>query len=777
MPVRPTVAPLGPAVAAMLLLGACTVQALPTLPPWWLSVALLLAGVPAFVRMGRHRVILAMLLGAAWAAAAGQVAMHQRWPGGHGKSALSVVGQVAGLPLRDRHSVRFDLVVQDAAAEQLVGRRIRLGWYGQPPLVEPGSRWAFMVRLKRPHGTANPGGYDAERQALVQGIAATGYVRPGAGTRWLAPGGGVDGWRERISMAIAKALPDGRGRFVQALAIGDTRALTDSDWETLRGTGLTHQIAISGFHVGMVAGLGSLLVAVLYRLFPALGRRWPRPPVAAAGAMILAAAYTALAGFALPTVRTLLMIIVVLLARGWRRPQRGADAIALALVAVLACDPLAVLTPGFWLSFVGVAWLLWCLPHGRELGLLRGFLLAQAVALLGLLPLTVWFFGQAALPGPLANLLGVPVISLVVVPLCLIGVLLLPLSSAAAGTAWWMAAAAMSGLWDVLQAMLHWPGALLWLPEPTLPALLLACTGAFWLLLPRGAPAKALAALLFLPLLWPASTLPALGEVELVVLDVGQGTSVLVRTRQHALLLDAGPADARGLDAGEAIVVPALRMLGIGSLDRLLLSHGDNDHAGGAAAVLRAFPATMVSAPEGWARPGMETCRRGQRWQWDGVHFSILHPPPWFPYLKNDSSCVLRIEAGGRVALLPGDIGRHVEARLLRAAAADLRAEVLLAPHHGSATSSSSAFLGAVRPRWVVVTAGADNRFGLPRGDVLARYRQVGAHVASTADYGMLRFTLGRDGASLRDARRHSQPRYWRARPAPAQAMLAAIPP
>ena len=771
---RPWAAPLWLALA--LLSGVCLVQLLPALPPVWLSGLLLAGVVLAWLRAPRARLVLAILIGAAWAAACGQWAMQARWAGGDPQAIYRIEGRVRGLPLRDEHSLRFDFAVEASDREDLVGQRLRLGWYGQPPAMPPGSRWALSVRLKRPHGTANAGGFDAEKQALVQGIAAVGYVRAEEAPRRLAPGGGIDLWRERISAAIARALPNGRGRFVQALAIGDTRQLSDSDWETLRSTGLTHQIAISGFHVGMVAGLGGLLVSFCYRLFPAFGRRWPRPLAAATGAMAFATAYTALAGFALPTVRTLLMIAVVLLARVWRRPQHAADAIGLALIAVLVFDPLAVLTPGFWLSFVGVAWLLWCLPHERQAGLLREFLQAQGVAMLGLLPLTVWFFGQAALPGPLANVLGIPAISLVIVPLSLLGVMALPFSPDAAGWLWSGAALAMQQLWLCLETMMRWPHALIWLPEASLFALVLACIGAFWLLLPRGTPGKVLAALLFLPLLCPRNELPAPGAAEIVLIDVGQGTSVLVRTQRHALLLDAGPASERGLDAGEAIVVPALHALGIGRLDRLMLSHGDNDHAGGAAAVRRAFAEAPVFAPEGWAEPGMRLCQGGQRWRWDGVEFSVLHPPPGFPYLRNESSCVLRVEAGGRVALLPGDIGKHIEARLLRENAGRLRADLLLAPHHGSETSSTPAFLQAVRPRWVAISAGAENRFRLPRETVLARYRAAGARILTTADTGMLRFALDADGVRLLEARRGERRRYWRASPPAAQAMLSAIP-
>lgn len=745
-----------------MLSGVSLVQLSPSLPPLWLGTCGLAVAIGLFLRKNRLRALGAFLLGLAWAGLVGQWVMQSRWSVGEAKRDVLIEGRVLGLPQRAMDSIRFDFRVEAGGSDAPIGRKVRLSWYGPTPAIAPGSRWRLKARLKRPHGTVNPGGYDFEKSALVQRLAATGYVRDSSTARRLQPGRGLDAWRDRLSQKIATSLPHGRGRFVQALVLGDTRGLTDEDWEILRATGLTHQIAISGFHVGMVAGFGVLLVIGLYRLFPTLGRGLPRPQATALGALFFALGYTALAGFALPTVRTLLMIAAALLAKLLRRASSGSDALALALICVLVFDPLSVLTPGFWLSFGGVAWLMWCLPPERKAGVAKPFLSAQGVAALGLLPLTVWFFGQASLPGPLANLMGVPIISLVIVPLALLGLLVLPLSAAAASYCWLAAAVAMEALWRLLKPIGQWPAAAVWLPEPSLAALALAIIGAFWLLLPRGLPGKGLAVLLFLPLLWPNLHLPRLGEAQITVIDVGQGLSVLVRTSDHALLFDAGPASERGLDFGEAAVVPALRALGVRHLDRIILSHGDNDHAGGAAAVRKAFPGARVSAPEGWAGVGMSLCQRADHWTWNGVNFRILHPPPLFPYLRNDSSCVLRIEAGGHVALLPGDIGRHVETRLIREQSHWLRADLLVVPHHGSGTSSSLEFVTAVQPRWAVLTTGAENRFGLPRADIVERYRQAGSVPLNTAGTGALRFTLGREGAVLRENRRQDRARYWR---------------
>lgn len=773
-PVSP-LPPLGLSVAVALLAGVTVVQLFPALPPWWVSTGLLMSAAWLYSRPGLVRAGGAFLIGIAWACVMGQAVMQQRLPVSLSPADVRIQGRVLGLPQRGNESTRFDFQIESGDPGAPVGQRVRLGWYGLAiPQVEPGSRWRFMVRLKRPHGVLNPGGFDFEKSALAQRISATGSIRDPRSARKLGNGEGVDAWRDHLSHAIALSLPEGRARFVQALALGDTRELSDQDWETLRATGLTHQIAISGFHVGMVGGFGALLMLGLYRLVPALGRRLPSPQGAALAALVFALGYTALAGFALPTVRTMLMIGAVLIARLLRRAQSARESFALALMAVLLFDPLSVLAPGFWLSFVGVGWLLWCLPRQHEGGRLKPFLQAQGVALLGLLPLTVWFFGQASLPGPLANLVGIPIISLVVVPLALLGLCLWPVAPASAALCWQLSASVMDWLWWLLQHVAHWPAAMVWLPEASLAALAMASLGAFWLMLPRGVPGKPLAALLFFPLLWPNLHLPDAGQADIEVIDVGQGLSVLVRTANHQLLFDAGPASARGLDFGEAAVVPTLRALGVHALDTLLISHGDNDHSGGMGAVRRAFPAARTLGVEGWARPGMGLCQATQSWRWDGVNFQVLHPPPLFPYLRNDSSCVLQIEAGGRVALLPGDIGRHVEARLVRDHGPQLKAELLLVPHHGSLTSSGESFIASVRPHWAVVSTGAGNRFHLPRAEVIARYQAAGARVLDTAQTGALHFRLDSTGAHLLAAARQQHPRYWREPAAPGSGYASA---
>ena len=765
--------PLGLAVAGAALAGAAVVQLLPALPGTPTSLALLAAGGWLLRHADLRRPAGALLAFAAWTCLLAGLRLDSRLPADPGPRDAVVVGRVVGLPEVGDHSLRFDLALEDVEGEADLrpGGEVRLSWYGPSPReLEPGSRWRLAVRLRPVRALLNPGGRDGERQALARGVVASGYVREPRSARALAPGSGVDALRARLSRRIGAVLPGERGRFVQALAVGDTRGLTDADWTVLRATGLTHQIAISGFHVGLAAGLGACLLRFWWWLCPGLGRWLPRPQAGAPSGALLALASTALAGFALPTVRTLLMICVLLAARLSRRVAATRAGFSLALLAVLVVDPLAVLSAGFWLSFAGVGWLMWCLPGGVGVGVAgkgQAFLRAQAVAVLALLPLTVWFFGQASLPGPVANLLGVPVISLVVVPLALAGIALWPVHPGAAAWAWQGSAAVMDGCWRVLEAIAAWPAALAWLPEPTLLAAALATVGTAWWLLPSALPARPLALLLFLPLLWPMPDRPAVGAVDIQVLDVGQGLSVLVTTHDHRLLYDTGAAGGRGPDRGETVVVPTLRALGADALDLVVVSHDSRDHAGGLGAVRRAWPGVRVIGPAGWARPGMGLCEAGAHWRWDSVDFRILHPPPEFPPLGRDSSCVLQVTAKGQVALLPGDIGEVVQRRLVAVHGAGLRADVVVAPRHGAFGGADASFIRATAPRWLVVSTGAGNRAGLPKAAVLQMWTDGGAQVLDTARTGSLRFRLGEHAAVAVRARRMERRRYWREPPDP----------
>lgn len=761
--------PFGIATALAMLAGIGACLALPALPPWpWLAAAFA-CGFAAWLRPDRWRCCGALLFGFGLAGLHAASTLAQQLPHDLEQAQRVLSGRIVDLPQSEPRRTRFRFRVDRDASQPaaLRGRLVQLSWYddfgatapGPRTALAAGGRWRMAVKLRAPRSLRNPGGFDSERHALAQRIVATGYVREPGTARALSPSAGVDAWREKVSRSIVRQVPQTSSRYVRALALGDTQALEDRDWEVLRANGLTHLIAISGFHVGLVAGFFALFAGVFWRIWPGLARKFPRPQAAGVAALLGALAYAAVAGFALPTLRTALMIAVVVAARLCRRPQHAAEALALAAWALLLVDPLSVLAPGFWLSFVGVAWLLWCLPHGSG-NVVRDFFSAQGIAALGLLPLTVFLFGQASLAGPLANLIAVPWWSLVVVPLSLLGLGAECLYEGLGGFFWRLSAQAFDLSWPLFEGLAGSGLAMRWLPEAAWYALPLALFGALWLLLPRGVPGKPLALLLWLPLLWPQRDLPAPGEAELTMIDVGQGLSVLVRTSNHALLYDMGPAVRDGFDAGERAVLPALHALGVPKLDHAVVSHADNDHAGGLEAVRRSMAVGDAWAPAGAPLAQTRPCLSGARWRWDGVDFRFLHPPLHFPYLGNEASCVLRIETAHGTALLTGDIGEVIESRLLRQAPAALRAEVVQVAHHGSRGSSHPAFVAATDARYALLSAGYGNRFRHPNEGVVERWQRAGAHTLSTLEDGALRIRLGADGISAQ-TRRQRLPRLW----------------
>ncbi len=757
-------------VALALLAGVLLVQAWPRLPSVWICLPLIVLALAWAWRCPRWRWLCALPLGVAWALWCGTQAMQARLPRALEGRDVLVVGSLDGLPLARTDASRFTLRVESA---QLDGRPLALrglltvSWYeGAPPLA-PCTRWRLLLRLKRPRALLDPGSTDSERSALERGIVATGYVREDEGNRRLpGPRWCVDGTRAAIARGIAARVHDPHdAALLRAFAVGDTRGLGQQDWAVARANGVSHLIAISGFHVGVAAVFGVWLAWLVYAWWPPAALRLPRPQAQAAAALLFAVVYSALAGFGLPTVRTLLMIAVVALARCSRRGSSGAQSLALAMIAILLADPLAVLAPGFWLSFVGVAFLILCLQaQGRGW---RAFLhelsAGQLLMTVALLPLTLWFFGQASLVGALSNLVAVPVVSFVIVPCALFGMLLLLLCPPLAAPVLWLAARIVHAQWWLFERMATWPGAHWYLPAVQLHALLLAVVGALWMFMPRGVPLRWLGAALFLPLLLPPRSTPADGAFRLWVLDVGQGLAVLVRTHDHLLVYDTGARYPSGFDLGEAVVLPSIHALGLSRVDMLMISHGDNDHAGGAQTVAEAFPqARRLAGEPARMRVPMQQCAAGQAWQWDGVRFRVLSPAPGGGDRDNDSSCVLLVEGRGGRVLLPGDISSKAEPAVA-AAVGTGPPPVLVVPHHGSKTSSGAAFIAALRPSLALVSAGWRNRFGHPRAEVLARYAEAGVPLFNTAVEGAVEVEFPADGTPRRQPGwRRQQPRYWR---------------
>ncbi len=758
------------AAAVALLTGAVAVQTLTALPSHWVTAGLGLAGAVLTLLRSRWRWLGFVLVGAAWTVWRADLALSSRLPAALEGEDVFVTGTIRGLPRVADDSTRFDLAVYTAERENrpvtILGT-LRVSWYDTAPTIQPCENWRLHLRLKRPRGLINPGGFDFERYALGEGITATGYVREDAanratGTRALC----VEGLRQHISLRIAETLgPGPQSNVLRALAFGDQQAMDEGEWNVARATGIPHLIAISGLHIALFAGFGVLIVRLFWKLAPRLTLRWPAPLIEALASIVFAVGYAAISGLGLPTRRALVMIGVLLAANLLRRARAPVHGLAFAVIVLLALDPLCVLSAGCWLSFVGVAWLMFCLSgRGERRRWWREMLSAQGVASLGLLPLTIWFFGQSSLIGPIANLVAVPVVCFFILPLGVAGALLQSTLPAIGAPLLKLAGLAMQALWWLLEHMAAWPGALWYFPEPSVWAFALAMLGAVWILLPRGMPARGLGVALFLPLLIPARAPLRDGEFEALMLDVGQGLAVVVRTRDHALVYDAGARFPSGFDLGDAAVVPALRAKGIGRVDRLIVSHGDNDHAGGAAAVLAAFAQAEVSGGEPARMPVAATqCLAGQAWNWNGVAFRIVHPHEPLAAKDNDRCCVLEVRTGGSALLLTGDITAAVEGDVVAALGPIAPHTLLQVPHHGSKTSSSAAFIAAIEPELALVSSGYRNHFNHPNPTVVARYRAAGVDLLATPENGFTEFRFAPDVAPrLVERGRVDRHPYWR---------------
>ncbi len=749
----------------------------------------------------------ASLLGFIYSANFAAIRLSDELPIDWQQKSITIIGVVASLPEVTERGERFKFDVEKIVTPQAkTPKHISLNFYRDIGSAKPenapslsnffhaGQRWQFTVRLKRPHSTYNPHGFDFEAWALAENMRATGSIHSKSGYKKLAnfvwrPSYMVENLREKIGNNISQTLSNKPyAGVIRALVVGDDSQISADNWTIFLRTGINHLVSISGLHITMLAGLAFAIFSFVWRRIPRLVMRMPTRIAATLAGLVVAILYALLAGMSVPTQRTLYMLLVFALALLWGKNLSISRALAMAVLVVVIIDPWAVIAPGFWLSFGAVALIAYA-TVGRlnPLSALKTALHTQWAITLGLLPLLIVMFGQVSIVSPIANAFAIPVISFLVVPLAILGSLM-PIDFILHAAHFILQLCMLGLVW--LSSLPTWQQA-----APPMWALLLAILGVFWLLLPRGFPQRWLGIILLLPLFFVQPAKLAQGEMQAIVLDVGQGLSVVIKTANHTFLYDAGPSFSAQSDAGGRIVVPFLRGEGVKKLDGFMVSHNDSDHSGGAASVLAQIPATWLASSfdttEINAAKKSIKCFAGQRWRWDGVTFEVLYPKlaayQQANLTDNNKSCVVKITSQFGSALLTGDIEKEAENALLndvennvidddaleansRAAAGDaispraiskLKSDVLIAPHHGSKTSSTVDFVQAVAAKHIVFTVGYLNRFKHPKPLIEKRYEESGAFTYRSDYQGALTLDFTRANSLNIKALRQSQPHYW----------------
>ena len=684
---------------------------------------------------------------------------------------LTLTGHVVTLPEYHEDGIRFEFQVDNPIL--YLGKhwpapgKIRLGWYHQSQPVRPGQRWQLTVRLKRPHGFMNPGGFDYEGWVFQHRIKALGYVvnTPQNHYTGTTSGAYINRLRDVLRAGINRHLDNRYRGLIIALTLGDSSQTSRADRLTMINTGTYHLLAISGLQISLVAGFFYMAVLKLWSRTGTWAVRLPAPRVAALAALAGAAFYALVAGFSIPTQRALVMFAVLMSVLFIRRHYAVAQVICMALLAVLVFDPFAVMDPGFWLSFgaiMALAWGMSCRIAVRSLWWRWGR--AQYVVFVGLLPLSLLWFQQYAVNGILANIVAIPWISLVTTPLGLAGMALLNINATLGQLCLFLAGVTLQWIWPLLEWLSQWHFSVWHQAAPSPWSFLCASFGAIILLLPSGITWRWLGILWLLPLLLPVKKIPGDGEFWFTLLDVGEGLATVVHTREHTLVYDTGARYSDDFNAGAAVVVPYLRQTGVSDVDTMIISHGDNDHIGGAADVLAAYPDTMVlsSVPSAFSPYRWRACRAGQQWQWDGIKFQMLNPEGAASGSENNQSCVLRISNGRYSVLLPGDIEKESEYRLVTRYRDEMAADVLVAPHHGSKTSSTATFINTVQPRLVLFPVGYRNRFRFPNQDIMKRYEMRGVRSYDTARDGAILLRIDQTAITATTWRKEAR-RFWHA--------------
>lgn len=724
---------------------------------------------------GCLNLILAFLLGFFYISVQATLQLAKTLPVALQATPITIVGTIVSLPEVDKEDTWcFDFDIQQTLPRSLWQNpgRVRLRWEEPPKILYPGDVYQLTVKLKPPRSYSNPGSFDKEKQFFLNHWVGSGNVSDKSNALYLE-NRRFAGWVDRLRYSIRKQMQ----KYLEnqplcgpiiALVVGAKEGIQPDQWQIFQETGTSHLMAISGLHVGLMASVAFCIIHFIWRRLPDIFLKIPCQWSAAIAALISTVVYALLAGFSVPTQRAMIMVLITMAGIILRRKISVGRSFFVALGVLLLMDPFATLSPGFWLSFGAVGIILYGMNNRLSpRGLWYRFGRPQFLVFLGLMPYTFSVFGQISLIAPVANLFAIPILSFLVVPLAIFGALIAAVSPSLGAFLLRSAESILGLLWMLLEYLKKLPFATWNRAECSFFSLCCAMMGMFWLLSPRGLPGRYLGIIFILPLFLNIADKVEEGTARVTVLDVGQGLSTVVETKNHVLVYDTGPKFNAQFDTGDRVVIPYLKTRGRKKIDTLIISHGDNDHVGGMASILKKMPVQeLMSSEDLPVDKPVIYCFPGQTWQWDGVTFEILHPETMITQKRNDHSCVLQVRAGHQSILLTGDIESKSEHKILARYGKQLQSTVLLVPHHGSSTSSALDFIQGVNPEYAIIPVGKYNSYGHPKPEVLARYRDQGIKLYDSVRHGAITFFLRKSDSLLDPPRcyRLDNLRYWQTR-------------
>ncbi|MDQ8039744.1 MAG: DNA internalization-related competence protein ComEC/Rec2, partial [Rickettsiella sp.] len=715
---------------------------------------------------------IACFLGFSWALIVAHYRMSYALPIVLEGQTLTAIGMVASIPEYRPNQLRFDFLIKKLTTNVPVNYplRVRLSEYryhsNKSLQLKKGDIWEFTIRLKRPRGFWCPGSFDYAAALFQQNIQANGYIVKRFPAHLVQVASNyylIDQLRQSLTYNIKKSLKNyPLVGLIAALTTGIRYDITDAQWQVMRGTGTNHLFAISGLHLAFIASIVYFVTRLFWCRIPYAPLFTPASNVAAVLTSVFAVFYAALSGFALPIQRALLMLLVFLGANLLRRNIVSGTAFYYALLIILAYSPFSVLSASFWLSFMAVALILYNgygrLKHAKAW---QAWGRTQFCVGFGLIPVSLLFFHQVSWISFIANAIAIPSVGFVILPLAFLGGVTTLIIPSFGSILLILAERLLEQLWQLLTyfSALHWAQYTAFIATPWL--LVSSMLGLFLLLAPKGFLARYLSVFYLLPLFFWKPDGPKNGEIWFRLLDVGQGLAAVVQTQHHTLVYDTGPS--RTFDAGRAVLLPFLQKLGIQKLDMLMVSHGDNDHIGGAFSLLAHMPVVSIvsSIPKKFLPRHANFCHEKMNWQWDEVNFEIIYPASNDVYLGNNSSCVLKISNLKHSILLTGDIEKSGENYLVKNSESQLASTILVVPHHGSKTSSSIEFLNKVRPTIALFPTGYHNQFRFPHSIVLKRYQFLQSTIYDTAIDGTITLKLNSDFNIQVETYRQNYYRFW----------------